>query len=54
MKFIVGDMACCIRESCGSCGADLDPSCNHPWHFEGEDCRAIRKPLNHGDTIEIE
>jgi hypothetical protein len=33
-----------LLESCGCCGADLGPSTTYPWHYEDEDCRAIRKP----------
>lgn len=27
---------------CGCCNADLGPSTTYPWHYEHEDCRAIR------------
>lgn len=30
---------------CGSCGADLGPSRDYPWHWPDEDCRAVREPL---------
>lgn len=32
------------REDCGGCGAVLGPCTNWPWHYEEEDCRAIRAP----------
>lgn len=31
-------------ESCGSCGADINPSTTFVWHYPEEDCRAIRQP----------
>jgi len=31
-------------ESCGSCNADIGPSLWFPWHWEDEDCRAVRLP----------
>lgn len=33
------------NEDCGSCGGDIGPSDDRPWHYEEEDCRAIREPL---------
>ena len=31
-------------EDCDGCGAVLGPCINWPWHYEHEDCRAIREP----------
>lgn len=39
------------RESCGSCGADIEPSTVYPWHREDEDCRAVRGPLTVAQVI---
>lgn len=32
-------------EDCGSCGANIGPSNGYPWHYEDEDCRAVRVPV---------
>ncbi len=32
------------KEECGSCGGLVGPSREFPWHYEDEDCRAIREP----------
>ena len=32
-------------EDCGSCGANIGPSSDYPWHYVDEDCRAVRRPL---------
>ena len=34
-----------VNEECPICGADIGPSSLFVWHFEEEDCRAIRDPL---------
>lgn len=33
---------------CGTCGADLGPSDTFIWHYDDEDCRAVRQPTNTG------
>jgi hypothetical protein len=33
-------------EECGCCGAVIGPCIDWPWHYDGEDCRAIRKPTS--------
>ena len=35
-----------VNDDCGSCGGDIGPSIVFPWHFEHEDCRAIREPIS--------
>lgn len=42
----------CLNESCGSCGADIGPSIQFPWHIENEDCRAIRQPIDSARLFE--
>lgn len=37
-----------LNEECGSCGGLIGPSSHYPWHYDSEDCRAIREPLKRG------
>lgn len=37
------------NEECGSCGAMIGPCTNFPWHYEAEDCRAAREPVETGE-----
>lgn len=34
-----------VNEECGTCGGDVGPSSTFPWHYEDEDCRAVREPI---------
>lgn len=31
--------------SCPSCGANIGPCADYPWHEADEDCRALRQPV---------
>ena len=42
------DPLCILNEEetdCGSCGADLGPSNDFPWHYPDADCRSIKDPI---------
>jgi hypothetical protein len=34
-----------VNEDCGSCGGHIGPSSSFVWHYDDEDCRAIRQPV---------
>lgn len=36
------------NNDCGSCGGHIGPSSEYPWHYQDEDCRAIREPRPEG------
>lgn len=38
-----------VNNECGCCGGDIGPSPTFPWHYDEEDCRAIREPV----TLEV-
>jgi hypothetical protein len=34
------------NEDCPICGCMIGPSHSYPWHLVGEDCRAIKEPVD--------